>query len=174
MRSTSNILSLILHFLLFLGLQVLIFKNLALYNYALCFIYIGFILLLPFDIPSLLLLLLAFFLGIIIDIFYDTLGIHAASCVLIAYMRPHIINLLTPKGGYDKGTEVSIFSLGFKWIFTYAVILIFIHHLTLFLIEIWGVKLIGPLLIKTTASAAFTLIVFTLFQYLFQSSRSYK
>lgn len=174
MRSTSNILSLILHFLLFLGFQILIFKNLALYNYALCFIYVGFILLLPFDIPPLLLLLLAFFLGIIIDIFYDTLGIHAASCVLIAYMRPYIINVLTPKGGYDKGTEVSIFSLGFQWVFTYAAILIFIHHFTLFLIEIWAIKLIFPLLLKSLASSAFTLIVFTLFQYLFQSSRNYK
>ena len=173
MRSNS-IPAFIFFFILFLSFQILLFKNLDLFNFALCFIYIGFLLLLPFDISHILLITLAFILGITVDIFYDTLGIHAASCVLIAYMRPYIINILTPKGGYDKVSEVSTSSMGFQWLFTYSAILIVIHHFTLFVLEMWGIKLFFPLLAKTLASSLFTLTVFTLFQYLFQSSRNYK
>lgn len=173
MRS-NNIFSFVLYFFLFVIFQILIFKNLALYNYALCFIYIGFILLMPFDIPPILLITVSFILGIIIDIFYDTLGIHAGACVLIAYMRPYIINLLTPKGGYDKGTEISISAQGFQWMITYAGIMIFAHHFTLFVFEVWGIKLFFSLLLKTLASTLFTLIIFILFQYLFQSPKGYK
>lgn len=173
MRS-SNILSFFFYFLLFLLFQILFFKNLSLFNYALCFIYVGFILLLPFGIAPLPLIIISFLLGITVDIFYDTLGIHAGASVLVAYMRPYIINVLTPKGGYDKGTEVSISAQGVEWMITYAGILIFIHHFALFLLEIWGLELFFPLMAKTLASTFFTLIVFTLFQYLFQSSRRYK
>lgn len=170
----NYVLSSIFYFLLFLFSQILLFKNLALFNNALCFIYIGFILLLPFNTNHLLLMIMAGVLGVIIDIFYDTLGIHASACVLVAYIRPYIINILTPKGGYDKGADVSISAQGFQWMMAYAVILIFIHHLTLFILEIWGGRLFLPLIIKTLASTIFTLIVFTLLQYLFQPTKSYK
>lgn len=173
MRS-NNIVAQILYFFFFLAIQILIFKNLALFNFALCFIYVGYLLLLPFDMPSILLITLAFLMGLVVDIFYDTLGIHAASCVLVAYIRPYIINVLTPRGGYDKGMEVSVSALGFQWVLIYALILILIHHLTLFILGLWGLKLFFHLLAKTLASTAFTLFVFTLFQYLFQSPRNYK
>ncbi|MBX9851665.1 MAG: Rod shape-determining protein MreD [Cytophagaceae bacterium] len=129
---------------------------------------------LPFETPALLLLFIAFLLGMTIDIFYDTLGIHAAASVLIAYIRPYIINILTPKGGYDKGTTVSIPSLGFQWMTMYAGVMIFIHHLTLFILELWGVKLFFELIGKSLASGIFTLMVFTLFQYLFLGNKYYK
>jgi hypothetical protein len=173
MRS-PNIIAFVFYYFVFLVFQILLFKNLSLFNYALCFIYVGFILLLPFSISHLLLIVISFLVGISIDIFYDTLGIHAASCVLIAYVRPYIINVLTPKGGYDKGTEVSVAAQGFQWMIIYSSVLIFIHHLTLFVLEVWGVKLFFTLITKTMASTLFTVVVFTLFQYLFQSPRNYK
>jgi hypothetical protein len=128
----------------------------------------------PFDTPPIIVITLAFITGLTVDIFYSTLGIHAASCVLIAYVRPYIINVLTPKGGYDKSSEVSVGALGFQWVMSYSIVLIFIHHFTLFILELWGMKMFFHLLGKTLASTVFTLFVFTLFQYLFQSSRSYK
>jgi hypothetical protein len=170
MRS-SNIISQVLYFFLFLGFQILIFKNLALFEFAPCFIYIGFILLMPFDTPPLLLITLGFLTGVIVDAFYGTWGINAASSVLVGYIRPYIINVMTPKGGYDKGTEVSVAGLGFNWVMTYSAILIFIHHLTLFILEAWGLKVFFHLIGKTLASTIFTLFVFTLLQYLFQTPR---
>lgn len=167
----NNILTQAAYFFLFMGMHILIFKNLSLFNYAPCFIYVGFILLLPFSTPPILLISLAFISGLIIDIFYDTIGINAAACVLVAYIRPYIINLLTPKGGYDKGVDVTVQTLGFQWLVSYAAIIIFIHHLTLFILELWGIKLFFNLLGKTVVSTLFTLFVFILFQYLLLKPR---
>ena len=170
MRS-RNIVLLVVYFLIFLGSQILIFRNVVLFNFAFCFIYIGFILLIPLEVPILLLLSLAFFFGLSIDLFYDTMGIHAAATVLIAYMRSYIINFLTPRGGYDTSTEISIPALGFQWFVVYEIVMIFIHHLFLFLIESWGLGVFFRMIGKTIMSTLLTLFVFILFQYLFYPSK---
>lgn len=167
----NQIISVILYFFLFLGMQILIFRNVVFFNTAFCFIYIGFILMLPLEIPPLLAMAIAFVFGVNIDIFYSTIGIHAASSVLIAYMRPYIVNALTPAGGYDASVEISVSSLGVRWIVTYAFVLIFIHHFALFSIEAWGFALFSNILVKAIFSTLFTLTVFILFQYLFNSGR---
>jgi hypothetical protein len=172
--NTRNIVYNLLYFLVFFLLQIFLFQNISLSSYAFCFIYIGFILTLPVEMSKLLLMVIGMGTGLIIDIFYNTLGIHTAACVLIAYMKPHIINILTPRGGYDAGAELSISSLGFQWVFTYAAILIFIHHLALFFLESWGFNDFFFTLLKALASSLFTLTVFILFQYLRYSPRSYK
>ncbi len=162
----------VIYFLLFLALQVIFFLNLSLANYAFCFVYIGFLLLLPVETPPLLLLLLSFLLGFSVDIFYNTLGIHTAACVLIGFMRPYVINFLTPRGGYDEGAELTVYSLGFRWLAIYAAVLAIIHHLTLFMIEAWEFSIFFHTLFKALCSALFTLVVYFLFQYLAFSRRS--
>jgi len=161
-----------LYFLLFLALQVIFFLNLSFANYAFCFIYIGFLLLLPVEIPPLTLLILSFFLGLSIDVFYNTLGIHTAACVLIGYIRPYLINFLTPRGGYDEGAELTVFSLGFPWLAAYASILVVVHHITLFMIEAWEFDTFFLTLLKALCSALFTLVVYFLLQYLVFSRQS--
>lgn len=171
---TKNIFLIFLYFILFFAAQILIFRNVALFNFAFCFIYIGFIILLPIEFPVMLILLISFFYGLMVDIFYDTMGIHTAATVLIAYMRSYIINLLTPRGGYDTSTEISIPSLGLQWFATYALILIAIHHFSLFLVESWGMSVALRMIGKTVLSSIFTLVVLILFQYLFYPAKSFK
>ncbi|HEY8401955.1 MAG TPA: hypothetical protein VIK89_11870 [Cytophagaceae bacterium] len=173
MRSRTITLN-IVYFVVFFLFQILIFRNAVLFNYSFCFIYIGAILLLPFETPHLLLMAAAFVLGFTVDIFYDTMGIHMAASVFMAYMRPYIVNFLTPKGGYDLSTEVTIHSLGIQWFLSYAGILVVIHHFALFVLESWGINVFFRLLAKTIFSSIFTLLVLTLFQYLFHSPRRYK
>jgi hypothetical protein len=173
MKPKDIVISLI-YFLIFAALQIYLFFNMALFGYAFCYIYLGFLLILPIDTPKLLMMLIGMGTGLIIDIFYDTLGIHTAACVLIAFMRPHIINILTPRGGYDTGSEISLSSLGFQWVITYSTLLILIHHLALFFLESWGFHIFFFTLFKAFCSTLFTLIVFLLFQYIFYSPRGYK
>ena len=71
-------------FLLYLSLQILIVRNLVLFDYGFCFLYVACILLMPAEINQTALLLLAFLTGVIVDTFYNTLGIHAAATVLMA------------------------------------------------------------------------------------------
>jgi hypothetical protein len=172
--NTRNIIFNLFYFLMFFLLQILLFQNISLSSYAFCFIYVGFLLTLPIEMSKLLLMVIGMATGLMIDIFYNTLGIHTAACVLIAYMKPHIINILTPRGGYDAGAQLSISSLGFQWVFTYAAILIFIHHLALFFLESWGFNAFFFTFLKALCSTLFTLSVFILFQYLIYSPRKSK
>ncbi|MFN3403400.1 MAG: Rod shape-determining protein MreD [Cytophagaceae bacterium] len=156
---------------IFFSLQILIFRNFALFNYAFCFVYVGFIILLPYEIPVIASLLMAFIFGAIIDVFYDTIGMHAAASVLITYMRPYIVNLLTPRGGYDATIEISARSLGWQWFFSYSAIMILIHHTALFAIEAWGLDLFFRMIGKIFFSTVFTLSVFLSIQYLVTDKR---
>ena len=83
-------------------LQVLIVKNINLGRYFIFFPYILFIVLLPFNTPKPLTLILAFILGLSIDMFYDTQGMHAAACITMAFVRSFVLELFAPREGYDE------------------------------------------------------------------------
>ena len=110
-------------FLILILLQVLIVQNIRLGPYVILLPYVLFILLLPFETPKLWVLLIAFFTGLVIDMFYDTAGIHAASCTMIGFLRYFILKLLSPREGYDVGLSPTIESMGSLWFITYAFII---------------------------------------------------
>lgn len=162
----------IISFFLFLVFQVLLFKKLVLFNTAFCFVYILFILLLPSDTNPLLLMLAGFGLGLLVDIFYDRQGMHAAATVAVAYLRNYWLGLITPQGGYDVGALPTLATNGLIWFLSYITPLLFIHHLILFFIEAGGTSLFGLTMGKTFASLIFTLVITLMLQYLFpQKSR---
>ncbi len=163
MNSRSIIL--FLSFFLFLGIQVTILRNLTLFDVAFCFIYIGFILFLPIETNRLILLILAFIIGFVVDLFYDSIGIHAASAVLLAFIRPYWINVLTPQGGYDIGASPTLKQMNFFWFASFALPLILIHHISIFYIE-GGSSLFFFTLVKVFASTIFTYVVLVLVQLL--------
>lgn len=167
----KNILVTIGNFFLYLFLQIVIFRNFNIMDTAYCFVYINFILLLPFEMSPLLIILLSCGYGFIVDIFYNTLGINMAASVLIGYLRLHLINVLTPRGGYDASAELTISSMGIQWMLIYSTILVFAHHLLLFILEAWGFTSIGLILSKTVMTTLLSLFVILLFQYLFTTSR---
>lgn len=125
----------IISFISLILIQVIFFRNQVLFGYAFCFIYIMPLLQLPVDTPRITNMLLAFVTGFIIDLFYNTLGINAGACVLIAFLRPTIITLTSSSGDLETGEVISIKSNGFQWFSIYSLILIFIHHTFLFLAE---------------------------------------
>jgi hypothetical protein len=169
--SRSNIIT-VISFFLFLVFQVMLFKKLVLFNTAFCFVYIAFILLLPTETNPLLIMLAGFGLGLMVDIFYDRQGMHAAATVAIAYLRNYWLGLITPQGGYDVGTLPTLATNGLIWFLSYVTPLILIHHLILFFIEAGGASLFGLTLGKAFASLVFTLLVILMLQYLFpQKSR---
>ena len=152
-------------FLLYAAAQVLFVRNLELWHYAFCYVYVAFLLLLPFETSSVLLLVLGFAAGLVMDVFYDTLGIHAAACVLMAFLRPTVIRVITPRSDLDDGTQLSLKSMGPPWFLSYAVVLVFVHHAFLFFLEAANPSLFWPALFKTMASTAFTTLVIVIIQY---------
>ncbi|MEJ0029818.1 MAG: rod shape-determining protein MreD [Bacteroidota bacterium] len=95
----------VIYFFLYVIAQVVLFKRLVLFDTSFCFLYVAFILLLPVETNNLLLMLLAFFLGFTIDIFYDSLGIHALALVTVAYLRNYWAEFHYAPGWLRCGVE---------------------------------------------------------------------
>jgi hypothetical protein len=170
--NSRDILLSIFYFIIYLALQVFLMRNMVLFDVGFCFIYIAFLLLLPFDTNSVLLLLLGFATGLLVDIFYDTVGIHAAASTFIAYLRPYVIMFITPRGGYEQNMRLNLQSMGIDWFIPYVLFLTFVHHTILFFIEASQLNLFLFTLLKIASSTVFTCVVIILIQYLFYTSKS--
>ncbi|CAN5885830.1 rod shape-determining protein MreD [soil metagenome] len=158
-------------FILFTALQVLVFRNLVLFDSGFSFIYIAFLLFLPIEISVVPLLLLAFVQGLAVDVFYDTMGIHAGACVLLAFLRPYVLYLLIPRDGYDANDSANVHVMGWRWFLTYALLLIFMHHLAVFFLEMAGFRMWWLTVVKALVSTLFTGTVVLITQLLFFSPR---
>ena len=165
--SRQSIIYNIFIFAIYVMLQVFLFDNMVLFGTAFCFVYTGFILLLPLEISTVALISLGFITGFSIDIFYNSLGINAASATLIAYLRPFWLSTITPGGGYEDVRLPSMKSLGFSWFITYALPLIILHHISLFMIEAGGFIHFWLILKKTFFSSLYTFAILVIGQSLF-------
>lgn len=154
----------VIYFVIYVLAQVMLFKQLVLFNTAFCFLYVAFILLLPLETNPLVLMLTAFLLGFTIDIFYDSLGLHALSLILVAYFRNFWLATITPQGGYDAAQGPTLAVNGLQWFIVYALPLVFIHHLVLFFAEA-GLGVFWYTMLKVIVSLTFTMSVLLMLQY---------
>lgn len=169
--SSSRILGLVGGGILYFLFQVMILKNLVLFGSAFCFLYLFFILLLPIQIKTIPTLLISFFLGIGVDLFYDTMGIHTASLLVIGFIRYRWLQVLVPTGGYDDDLQPSLLNMGFGWFLSYSLPLILIHHSLFFYIESLGTDLFISSVQKIIASAIFAFIMSIIVQLLLYRRR---
>jgi len=155
----------IFRFVIFVLIQVLLVKNLEIGRFFNPYVYVLFLIMLPFETSKLLLLGIGFVTGLSVDIFYHTLGLHAAASVLFCYCRPLVYKLFSPREGYEVGAEPTALYMGNGWFITAAGILIFIHHLFLFYLEVFGFSEFFSTLLKSILSAITTVIFCLLIQY---------
>jgi hypothetical protein len=154
----------ILRFLFFILLQVTIIRHLDLGIYFNPFLFVGAILMLPFHINKVLLLLVAFATGLIIDMFYNTMGMNAAACTFMAFCRPWALELYSPAGEYNADAAATINSMGVRWMIGYAGTLILLHHFVLFYLEIFSFHDFFTTLFKIILSALTTLVLLLITQ----------
>lgn len=154
-------------FVAYILAQVLIFNKLVLFGNAFCFIYLGFLLTFPFELAVIPAMLIGLSTGLTVDIFTNTPGMHAAASVLVMYVRPRLLDLLTPQGGYPAGVIPKPSVMGFQWFASYALILIFLHQFVLFFIEYGGFEMFFRTFLKVISSSLFTFIMVLLVQYMF-------
>ncbi|MDG3584076.1 rod shape-determining protein MreD [Galbibacter sp. CMA-7] len=158
-------------FILLILLQVIIFNNINFLGYINPYIYILFIIFFPFDKDNrILFLFFSFLLGLSIDIFCDSGGVHAAACVCTAYCRPLMMRSVFGLS-YDYHT-IKIEKTHFGQRVNYLIILILTHHFILFSLEIFSFAHILLILKKTIFSAIFTLILCLIFISLFSRKSS--
>lgn len=156
----------IIRFIFLALLQVLVLDNINLGGYINPFLYVLFILLLPFETPKAMLLIFAFAMGLTIDIFNDSLGLHCASLVLMAYLRPVVLGVIAPRDGYDPGSFPRVYYFGLNWYLRYSILLVTIHHTTYYFLEAFSFENFIDTLLKIILSTIFSLFLIILSQYL--------
>ncbi|GAA4389803.1 hypothetical protein [Hymenobacter koreensis] len=172
MQGLGTVTAQVLRFLVYVLVHMLIVSRLpALFGLGWSFFYIGFVLFLPIATPVVLLLVLSFVTGFALDVFYDTGGVHAAAAVLLGYLRPWVLRLLTPRDGYDAQDSVNIHQMGWQWYLVYTVLLLGIHHAAFFFLELGSLRTVGVTLLKVLVSTIFTGLTLLIIQLVFFPAR---
>ena len=169
----NTFLKLLLGGMLLILFQVLVFNNIPLTVGGRLnpYIYPYFLLILPLGIPRWMLLMVGFAYGLTIDMFSNTYGMHAATSVFIAWLRPTLLGWLTPRSGYEAEDEPRMGSLGFTWFFAYTILVLAIHHFIYFFLEAFTLKFFGYTLVKTLVSLGFSTFITILLEYFFTNKK---
>ncbi len=163
----------IIRFIGLLLIQVLVLKYLdsEFSSYIRLFIYPLAILLLPVRTPAWIYLPLAFLLGISIDLFYDSPGVHASALVFMAFARPLILGFLEPRLGYGEEDVPTLNQMGFLWFIQYCAILLFIHILIYFSVEIFTPVYFIKIILSTLVSFVLSMLLIVVFNYIFNTKQ---
>jgi len=153
-------------FIVLILLQVLLFNNIQFSGYVNPYIYIIFILLLPVEIPSWMLLILSFLTGFTIDIFSGTPGMHSSATVLAGFLRPFVLRIISPRDGYEPGSDPSMIIYGFRWFLIYAATIVIIHHTVLFYLEIFRFTDFFRTLLRILLSSLFSIAFILLLEFI--------
>jgi rod shape-determining protein MreD len=124
-------------FIVMVLLQVFILNNIQISSLINPYMYVLFVILLPFETPKWVLLISAFLLGLSVDAFSHTMGMHAAASTFMAFLRPSVLKVFSPRDGYESSTLPRIEYYGLAWFAQYVVILVSAHHFVLFYIEMF-------------------------------------
>ena len=155
----------IIRFFLLVLAQVLVFNNIEISGYINPYIYILFIVLLPFETPRWLELILGFLLGFSIDIFSETLGMHTAATVFVAYIRPFVLSYFAPRDGYELGSFPRVFYYGLPWFIKYAILLVLAHHMVLFFLEMFSFTDFFTTIFRIVLTSVFSSFLIIVSQY---------
>ena len=161
----NKILRFSLIFVLLILLQILLFNNIQFSGYVNPYVYLLFILILPVEIPSWLLLLLSFLTGLIMDFFSDSQGMHTFATVLAGFVRPYILMIIAPRDGYEPGSAPSMLTYGFRWFLTYTLLVVLIHHIALFYVEVFRFTDFFRTMLRVLLSSLFSITFILIFEY---------
>ena len=155
-------------FLILLILQIFVFDNIRFGNYIHPYVYVLFVMILPFETTRAQLILAGFLMGMSVDIFNGTPGLNAAATVFMAFMRPVIIGLTTRKSDIEDKNSPTVTEMGLQWFVVYGLLLILLHNLVLFWLEAFSIRLLGIVIIETIISVPISFVIILLIIYIFK------
>ena len=137
-------------------LQGLVFQRIyiggASFNFFALIVHPVILMMLPVKTSRLLLVIIGFVIGIGVDFFYGSLGVHAGASVFIAFLRPYIMQLLEPRGGYPVASIPSNRAFGLNWFLRYSAIMLILYLLFYFSVEVFTFVYAGQILLRTISS----------------------
>ena len=157
----------IIGFVVLVLLQVGVLNQVQLSGFINPYLYILFIILLPLGTPGWLVLLLSFGMGISIDVFSNSPGIHASATLFAGFMRTFLLASLVPRETVEPTDSPNIRLFGAGWFIKYSLMMVVIHHVFLFLVEAFKFSSLHLILWRALLSIVFTMILIVLSQFLF-------
>jgi len=154
---------------IYILVQILVLNQVLFFAYINPFLYLLLIITLPLKIPKWFLLIYAFLLGFLIDLFSSSLGFHSTACVLIAFLKPLISKITIPHNILGDLDDITIHKIGIKAYIIFSLLLIIIHNSCLFILEHLTLNL--NILSKIFASSFITLIIILITQLLMQKKK---
>jgi rod shape-determining protein MreD len=151
--------------ILLILLQILVLNNIQFSGFINPYVYIMIVLLLPSVTPAWLVLIISFLTGLIIDLFSGSPGMHASATLLAGFSRPLVLRVISPRDGYESGSDLSMAAYGFRWFFIYATIIVLIHHTTLFFLEVFRFTDFFRTILRILLSSIFTIGFILLLEY---------
>jgi hypothetical protein len=172
----SDLVKNIFRLLIFVLVQVYVLNKIPhLHRFVIPYLYFLFILWLPFSVSKMSLLVAGFFTGLLLDYFTNTPGLHAAACVLIAYLRPFIIMVLTPKDTAEFNyREPSPRAMGWAPYTLYVFLLTLAHHFYLLFLELLNFGTITDFFIKVLATTGISMLLIITVELLFPRKLKYR
>ena len=141
----------------YIALQLALANRITLLHTGFCFVYVGFLLSMPWRQVNLVAsLFLGFAVGCLLDLFYDTLGLHAFACVLLVYARAFLLKRMLPLSSYETGAQPTLNDMGIKSFSIFVLVLVALHHGALFGLDAWDSALWGIGLRKAALSTILT------------------
>jgi rod shape-determining protein MreD len=165
----STLLVNIFRFVLLLAVQIIIFNNMNFLGYISPFPYVLFIILYPVNGNKSGLLIASFLLGLIMDMFSNSGGIHTTACILLAYFRPYIF-----KFSFGLSYEYQTVKLNDVLTperFSFILMSVVIHHFVLFVLEAFQFSFILDILLRTLLSTIFTILICIIIIYLIKPNK---
>tara|TARA_B100000989_G_scaffold287291_1_gene256796 strand:+ start:637 stop:1140 length:504 start_codon:yes stop_codon:yes gene_type:complete len=146
-------------FIVYIVIQIFILNEVIFSSYIIPFLYLTIILSIPKGKSILFLMIISFMTGLTIDIFEGQLGLHSTSCLIIAFLRPKILSILSNSKTLSSEDNIRLNNLGALQFLVYSSTLIFFHSLILFFIIDFEIGNIFNLIMKTILSTIVTLVL---------------
>ena len=113
-------------------------------------------------------------MGLTVDMFSNTLGMHAAASLVLGYIRPRIIKFISPRDGYESEANPNLSDMGPRWFISFTIIMVLLHHFTLFFIEAFSFSEFLSTFLRAFLSSCLTIVLIIISQYLFTRNKAEK
>lgn len=164
----------LLNFIRFVALvlfQVFVVNNIRLGGYVHPYVYLIFVMLLPINVPKWQLLFSGFAIGLTVDLFCGTPGLHAGASTFMAFCRPFILDLLSGHQKYENIQAPNLVQQDGIWFIKYTTCMVLVHHFFLFLAESFSFRLFGQVLLRILISAPVSVFLIMMILYIFKSDK---
>jgi rod shape-determining protein MreD len=156
-----------LHFIILIFIQGFVLNNIYLFNLIHPYVYILIILVLPVNLNKIIVLLISFGIGLCIDTFSYTYGVHTSAMVFIGFVRPYLLKSMVTEEIIEQNIEPHITTLGFRRFLIYLFIMVFLHHSFLFLVQVLSFKYYIFTLYKILINVVATILIIFIYELIF-------